>query len=358
MKILFLLHSYYKYNQGGAELQVKYITEYMKNNSFEIYYIFLHDKDIEIIDEELYLYGIKKQYFCEKLLGKLCYYSIVLSKIKKIQPDIIYHRNLSNFSLPIVQYCKNNNCASILHLAHANDLDNKILFNKKIILNILNQLGKQLLFKKFDRIIAQAKYQDILLQKNFKRKADIILGNIHPYPTEIIQKEQKIKILWIANYKPWKQPELFVKLANECKNMNAEFILIGRDDQDIMLNFAKNNNVTYHGELSIDAVNKELATAHIFINTSIAEGFPNTFIQAWMREVPVISLNVDPDNILTIHNIGFHSKTYDQLLKNTKELINNHQLRMKMGKNAKKFSFEKYSLKNIDTIIQLIKDIR
>jgi len=140
--------------------------------------------------------------------------------------------------------------------------------------------------------------------------------------------------------------------------MNAEFILIGRDYQDIMLNFAKNNNVTYHGELSIDAVNKELATAHIFINTSIAEGFPNTFIQAWMREVPVISLNVDPDNILTIHNIGFHSKTYDQLLKNTKELINNHQLRMKMGKNAKKFSFEKYSLKNIDTIIQLIKDIR
>jgi len=360
MKILFLLHSYYKYNQGGAELQIKYIAEYLNKKGFEIHYLFLYKEEIDVIENNIHLYSIKKSVIGEKLLGKLCYYNKVLDKLNQINPNIVYHRNLSTFALPVVKYCNNNNCKSFLHLAHIQDVEDSLKLNKRIVANILDKYGRRTILTKFDKVIAQAEYQDILLKENFKRKADLILPNMHPYPKEKIFKNEKIKVLWIANFKSWKQPEKFIELANKCQDVDVEFIMIGRDSNDeqsriLKKDISKLNNLTYIGEISVDEVNQYLSNSHIFVNTSLSEGFPNTFIQSWMREVPVVSLHVNPDNILTINNIGFYSKTLIQMIKDIKLLIEDNQLRKTMGKNAKKISMRRYSLQNIDDIIKLIK---
>ena len=63
-------------------------------------------------------------------------------------------------------------------------------------------------------------------------------------------------------------------------------------------------NLEYLGARSQAQVNQLLARAHVFVNTSRYEGFPNTFIQAWMREVPVVSLHVDPDRLLETQQVG------------------------------------------------------
>ena len=51
-------------------------------------------------------------------------------------------------------------------------------------------------------------------------------------------------------------------------------------------------------------MNRLLARSHIFVNTSTHEGFPNTFIQSWLREVVVVSLQVDPDQVLERQQVG------------------------------------------------------
>jgi len=40
------------------------------------------------------------------------------------------------------------------------------------------------------------------------------------------------------------------------------------------------------------------------INTSNFEGFPNIFLEAWATGVPVISLNVDPGNVIKKRRLG------------------------------------------------------
>ena len=51
--------------------------------------------------------------------------------------------------------------------------------------------------------------------------------------------------------------------------------------------------------LSQAEVNALLEHTDLLVNTSDYEGFSNTFIQAWMRRVPVVSLRVDPDRLLS-----------------------------------------------------------
>ena len=42
----------------------------------------------------------------------------------------------------------------------------------------------------------------------------------------------------------------------------------------------------------------------LLINVSVSEGISNTFIQAWMRGVPVVSLNSNPDHWFDKYEIG------------------------------------------------------
>ena len=113
-------------------------------------------------------------------------------------------------------------------------------------------------------------------------------------------------------------------------------------------------NLEYLGERSLKEVNEVLARAHIFVNTSTYEGFPNTFIQAWMRKVPVVSLNVNPDNIIDRNRIGFFSKTYNQMVKDVARLIQDSKLRHDMGERAQTFAFDNFSMKNAEKIIHML----
>jgi glycosyltransferase involved in cell wall biosynthesis len=50
----------------------------------------------------------------------------------------------------------------------------------------------------------------------------------------------------------------------------------------------------------------------IFVNTSLYEGFPNTYLQAWRREIPVISF-FDPDDVIRDNSLGHVVEDEDQL---------------------------------------------
>jgi glycosyltransferase involved in cell wall biosynthesis len=63
-----------------------------------------------------------------------------------------------------------------------------------------------------------------------------------------------------------------------------------------------------------------------------------------MRQVPVVSLNADPDNILVREGLGFNSITFERLSQDVKLLIENRELREKMGKRAQQYAHENHSV--------------
>ncbi|WP_430404412.1 glycosyltransferase [Fluviicola sp.] len=91
-------------------------------------------------------------------------------------------------------------------------------------------------------------------------------------------------------------------------------------------------NFHYLGEIPNSEVNKQLSQSHILVNTSQYEGFSNTFVQAWMRKVVVVSLNSNPDGLLTDKEIGFVSGNPDELEKTIGDLVDNRDTIEKIGK--------------------------
>jgi len=211
-------------------------------------------------------------------------------------------------------------------------------------------------------IVGQAHYQDKLLGQNFKRSCDAIVPNWHPYPPEHIQRARSpVKVLWIANIKPSKQPKVFIRLAARlCQHVEASFIMAGRAggriyQRSVEKMLARASQIDYRGELRMADVNALLAKSHILVSTSQYEGFSNTFIQAWMRGVPVVSLNVDPDDVIARYGLGYHSHTFDRLCMDTRRLIQDPQLRDAMGEAARKYAFENHSLANLSAMTELFR---
>jgi glycosyltransferase involved in cell wall biosynthesis len=203
------------------------------------------------------------------------------------------------------------------------------------------------------RIIVQNLFQKQILENKFKKRETMLIKN----PVVIPQKSEnpeskKSYVLWVGTIKPVKQPHLFLHIAKALPKI--KFVMIGgenRGNKDlynkVQMEANKIPNLAFLGFIPYHQIHQYYQDAAIFVNTSQIEGFPNTFLESWVMGTPVISLNVDPDEVICKKKIGFHSKSVEQLLLDINILFTNEVLREEMGENAKKYVEENHDLKKI-----------
>ena len=118
---------------------------------------------------------------------------------------------------------------------------------------------------------------------------------------------KNIDVIWIANFRRLKRAEWMVEAAR--KNKHLHFALIGRSSGDkgyydqIEHDCAELENITFYGPLGFDQTNALVAQSRLLACTSEFEGFPNTFLQAWAYNVPVVS-TVDPSDVIEKNQLG------------------------------------------------------
>jgi glycosyltransferase involved in cell wall biosynthesis len=211
-------------------------------------------------------------------------------------------------------------------------------------------------------ILAQSNHQLDQIVRRFRRNNVTVLPNFHPVPPDRVPEAgPRKRVLWIANLKPLKNPHAFVRLAQGLAHRrDISFVMIGRamerDDwtAGLLAQIESVPNLEYWGFKTQDEVNQALANADLLVCTSHYEGFSNTFIQAWMRRVPVVSLVVDPDHLLTRGRLGALSRTEEQLQRDVTLLLDDVEERMAMGERCRRYAVHRHNESNIDVVTRLL----
>ncbi len=120
-------------------------------------------------------------------------------------------------------------------------------------------------------------------------------------------KKKEVDLLWVGNSLPKKRQEIFFELARLLPH--CSFAIAMNNSDPVRFEKAREEakklpNVLLLGTVTAVEMESWFQRTKLFLNTSIREGFPNTFLQSWMNGVPVVSLNVDPDNVIKENELG------------------------------------------------------
>jgi glycosyltransferase involved in cell wall biosynthesis len=197
------------------------------------------------------------------------------------------------------------------------------------------------LINESERIICQSHFQQQELLSRFSKRSVVIKNPIDLTLTsgEANYTYKKPFALWVGKSNDVKRPEVFVELAK--RSENRHFVMVmnrsnAAKHQSIINDLPA--NIMYIEKLQYEEVEKYFANAAFTINTSVFEGMPNTFLQAGKYSIPVLSMTVDPDKILTENNGGVVAENnIDRLFERSEELFSNNEYRTLLGKNLRQY---------------------
>ena len=182
------------------------------------------------------------------------------------------------------------------------------------------------------------------------------------------QNKEKSEIIWVARFIKWKHPELVLKLARNLKKQNYNFQikmlgtgkLIDKIKKDIEKQDLK-DVIEVVGQVPSDEVKKYMEEADIFIGTSDSNEGWGAVINESMNAGCAIVANEKMGSVpfLIQDNInGLTYKKYNEMEDKVKKLIDDKELRKKLGKNAYEFITEKWTSSiAADNIIKLFDGI-
>jgi glycosyltransferase involved in cell wall biosynthesis len=153
--------------------------------------------------------------------------------------------------------------------------------------------------------------------------------------------EKDIDVLWVGNLRPLKRPDRLLALARALPQYR--FHMVGgplpgesRCFRDVERAAAGIDNVVLHGRRSYADANAIHDRARLLVSTSDVEGFPNVFLQAWIRGVPVVSL-LDPDNLIAREGLGIAAGSPDHMLEAVGGLLGNAAALAAAGRRCRAF---------------------
>jgi glycosyltransferase involved in cell wall biosynthesis len=282
---------------GGAEVDLYYLaTEFAHDSNFEVSFIVADygQNDIEVIEGVTVLKALD---FRRNVLNGLLR---TWSALKRADADI-YVLKCASPGVPLVAaFCKLHRRIFLYRLASLLESDGTYARQHPI-------LGR--LFAWSLRQAAIVFAQNATDAENLTRTVGIssrVIPNGHRL--QQVQQQTRDTILWVGRDDPIKNPERFLDLARAVPNEHFTMVCqtLNNDQHyaNLITEASKIPNLQFIRHVPFNQIDAYFQRAKVFVNTSEAEGFPNTFIQACKCGTAILSFAVNPDGFLDAHACG------------------------------------------------------
>lgn len=294
-----------------------------------------------------------------RIVGLKEHRQIIEKAIQEIMPDVCYVRVFEDLAT-IVSLCKHEGIPVVSMSCHAMETSPLLVgYHPRETIGHLRSMNTFLHLRSFLSIRNSTAHVCITntlqrkIQRWFPRKLMQVIynGSLVP-PLQETHDESSGQVIWVNNLKRFKRPEIFIELARCLPQFR--FVIIGR-----MVNgkYGKklgkaleqaSSNLKYLGPMTIDQANAAIRHSDLLLYTSLPEeGFGNSFTQAWLRQVPTISLSFDPDGIIEREKIGRCSSKFEQLVIDVKQLMEDEPTRRDMGRRAREYAIRHHSVERM-----------
>lgn len=226
------------------------------------------------------------------------------------RPNVVCCFGNNEITAQVIADCRRLGIKTVLCIASDSDLDSGYRADEEGLNDYLTpKWMAHYALTAADHIYVQTEIQLKILARRFGRTSEVIKNpvqiNINDKNFWPSRKNRKF-VLWIGRSDTFhKRPLLLVQLAKRCPDLPFVMI-VNKTHTDVFetIQAEAPHNLTIIERVPHSQIWNYYRDAKVFVSTSAYEGFPNTFLQCAVTGVPVASLEVDPDEMLSTHRCG------------------------------------------------------
>ena len=168
--------------------------------------------------------------------------------------------------------------------------------------------------RRADAILVQSVSQAKTLAQSYGLPSRVA-GMLVEHPLSTATRD--IDVLWVSNIRRLKRPDRLLELAERLPHVKIHLVggsLPGEESlyRHIKREVAARANIVFHDRVSYWDANALYGRARVLVDTSDVEGFPNSYLQAWIRGVPVVTL-IDPEGAIERERLGIVASFSNQI---------------------------------------------
>lgn len=310
---------------GGVERQTTLMARCLAKRGYRVSMVTWDEGQ----PDDLVIDGVRVIKVCRQDVGlpglRFFYprWSSLVRALRRADADVYYQNCGEYVTGQIALWCRRHDRKFVYSIASDPDCDVKLPKMQKKYEAELYRYG----LLNADSVIVQTRKQQSILRDGYGLDSTVIpTPCVDAVGGEFVAPDppnDRPHILWVGRIATVKRLEWLLDIAEACPQY--DFDVVGPVDgteyaAGLERRAARITNVVLHGRVDPADMRVMYTGKALLCCTSVWEGFPNTFLEAWSLGLPVVS-TVDPDCRITALGLGGIGENIDGLITEIRGLV-------------------------------------